>query len=477
MNDQNNNINNPFGGINSNQGQGEINNSVTPPLIPVTSPVPIQSVPPVETTPIQNDISSNTNEQPANNINTLNNSPESTSIEPNQSVPTATNDIPTPPPEINEEEKKRKNKFAKVIVPVLLLVVVVGGVISFSIINKPINIFSTALNKVIEGTNLVYEKDKYFNYELMLNLNSDSEMISQYADYINKVKLSGNIGHDKDDNFITNGKIIHDNNALLDYSILSNKKNNYIKLNNIIDKVFIINNTDELSTDNPALNNNVNLELEDYLSIKDIYLSAIKDSFQFATYKNEFTKLDGKLVKKFILKIDNNFTDRLYAILSTNQEFLDIMVKISNLDVSEVKKQMRDSMKEINERNIELNIFTSLLTTAPKRIEVLSDEISLNIDIDNNKYNYELLSKNVVEYTGSFTDNKTGNGRKITFDLTSSKNPTTLKVNLNLTNVDNIPSLDISNAIKIEELSDEDRQTIMNKLISMSSTEEETVIS
>ena len=443
-------------------------------------------------------------------------------------VPEAATEAIIPPfGENNLESDKKDNKKIIIIISVIAIVLalVVAGVIYF--LNSPKVLFFNSVNKtynqvVDELTD--YKSDSLKDYKnkavdttfnLKANLQTKSPEYKEMADFINKLSIDMQAGTDyKKKEFAYNIDLKSSNKTLINSSFYGTEKNMYIELKDLFSKYIKIDmseNYDEVFTEemNKDLTTIVN-------TAKDTYLKQL-DNKDFTKTKEEID-INGKKVKttKLSLSIDSKrfkeINDNAIDELLLDDNFIKAVSNYSGTEEKEVKDSL-ESTKDIKLDNEKLIIDTYLDKKDPIKYELSfkgesgtvtlsvvnyddyfdltvkqDDEISLSITKEkdktfvnlgsvtmeinkesDNKYNI-LIKQGSSEITGTLvtTEKEISKTEETsTFTLTMNFDKTTvLKIDgkTNIKVVDKIVIPDLKNNVDVNDLTEEDYNTIMANL-------------
>ena len=494
-NNTNNLDNNMTQGVNLNNGQiiqpiqnqpvtlGQVvNTSPSEPIVnqsnPVPTyqnPVPMQNVPNqmapnmMEQPVAQNNFSipttdnqmQNMSNQVANMNQPINNQPQNST---NQIVP---NNMATPPMEQPQEQTdnttKKKNPILLIVLIVVIILLAGGAACYYFILDNPQKIFTTAANQILQKANNINIGDKKtIDYNLSINASSEDENIQTVLNIINEIKLKGTYSGDTNNNTMS-GVINYKDGELLDYSVQTDGKILYTKLNNIYDKVIKIDTTSENEVEEiPQYSTDIN----DYKQIISSTSEAIKSVLNNANYKKENTKLDNQKVKKITLVIDEKFLTDFYDLLLQDNNFLTSYSKIMNEEESKIREMLNEAKTDASGNNEEVSLYLTNMKNELKRFEYIGGDYGLTIDINDNQYDFSIYESSVSKYVGYIKLSSLSNQQM----LSTSINMVEEKINLNINTIYSIDEnkeielFDTTDAIDYQDLSEEDMNSITTKL-------------
>lgn len=366
---------------------------------------------------------------------------------------------------------KKNTKKGVLIGGILILILLLIGIVTYLLLSvKPKKVFTTAIDKVY---NLSKENNQDTEkvsgkFTITTDIHSDEVEVEKILEIVNKLNISMDMGVDaKSKKMHMALDSLYNNKELINASIDILDSNAYVYLNDIYDKSLLvpIEGMDEMF----SLMENV----KDY----EIVLKQFKNALDKALKDEYFTKdnttitLNGKKVKVIENKLTLNEKNikEIASILSeelNNDEFIESFSRISATTKEEVKEMLNEMKQEISLEDGTL--FVSIYTKGIKNefagisIKDNKDVISLLKNTDTN-YSYEIKIEN-ENYKGDIevkTKGKDGH-LKISFDIEKIHGSVTFDF-VNNKEV-NLPNVDTSNAISIENLSETDSMNILNNL-------------
>jgi len=369
-----------------------------------------------------------------------------------------------------EEGDVVKKKTSPIVIIALILVLLVGLAAGYYfLLETPKKVFGTAYDKLlssVKDTKII--SDNYVNYDLSLNISGENENIKSLANVINQININGTSGYNSTDKtFVTNGMILYKNNELLNLSLLLNGNTNisYVKFNNLLDKVLMIE-PDADSNGEPIVSTNFNNDFGDYFELRDSILNALKKTLEVANYKKELVDFNGSKATKSTLLVDKKFIEQYYNNLQQDDSYVKNYAKINNMTENEAKVALKKSATEFKDKNEQVIVYTSLIKNEFLRLEFDSSTSNLIVSKNNTSYNYEYSENNTLKYSGIVNINKVADETNLTISMNMPEEKVNLGINCTYSNADSINALDIANATSVNELSEEETNELTSKLTS-----------
>lgn len=426
-----------------------------------------------------------------------------------------------------EKEKKGNKKVVLITIAILvLLALIIGAVIYF--LNRPKVLFFNSVNKtynqIIEeltdykSDSLKDYKNKAVNstFSLKANLQTNSPEYKELADFINKLSIDMKSDVDyKNKEFAYNIDLKSNNNTLINSSFYGTKQNMYIELKDLFSKYIKIDmseNYDEVFTED--MNKDLKLIVE---TVKDTYLKQL-DNKDFTKTKEEID-INGKKVKttKLSLNLDSKrfkeINEGAIDELLLDDEFIKAVSNYADLDEKDVKESLEDAKKTtFDDEELVINTYLNKKDSIKYEMIVKSDSEDLvvsGIDYDDyfdltvkegdsilasltkeddktfvklgtmtmeinkesdNKYNI-LIKSGSDEITGTLVTtekeiSKTEESGTFTLTLNfDTKTKLTVSGTANIKIVNKIEIPDLKNNVDANDLTEEDYNTIMTKLM------------
>jgi len=405
-------------------------------------------------------------------INEFNNRYNNHQYQYNQQQPTPNEQQEIKPKDYKDKEEidayfkdvKRKGFPIKFFFFLLILLMFGGIAYYYFVIDSPQNILLvTAKNTFanIKIDNTQYDTINY-DYELDINLLTNNKEYIDVTNIINKFYLTGNVGIDKN-NDKTYAKLnaFYEQKSLLTIDgYYQNDNYVYIKLNNLFDKVIKTKIDKEATTSNE-------IDTETLEKTINSLATIVIDTLKNAELKKEYTKLNKTIAKKVTLTIDEELTKELYNNMLSNKEFMENYSKLQGMTETEMKESINEDIDNLEDFTEKTYLYVTPLENEFLMIEVIEDEDRTVITKENDEYNYKIYTDSIIEYQGYISFEKEDNNYEITFTSENIEEEISFEINLDLSYEynTNIDSLDTTNAIGSESLTEDDGTKIAEKLI------------
>ena len=362
------------------------------------------------------------------------------------------------------KDVKRKGFPIKFFLFLLILLMFGGIAYYYFVFDSPHNILLMTIKNTftcIKQDNTEYKTINY-NYELDINLLTNNKEYVDITNIINNFYLTGNLGIDKNkkETFLKLNTFYEQKPLLTIDGYHQNDEYVYIKLNNLFDKVI----KTKIETEEDSTNEIDNETLEKTIkSTVDIMIDTLKK----AEFKKEYTKLNDTIAKKITFTIDEKLTKELYKNMLNNKEFMENYSKIQGMTESELKDSINEDINNIEDFTETTELYVTPLENEFLMIDITEDEDRTVITKEKDEYNYKIYTDSIIEYQGTISVEKEDNSYEIMFTSENIEEEMSFEINLDLSYEynTNIDSLDITNALDSEELTEEDGTKIAEKLI------------
>lgn len=363
-----------------------------------------------------------------------------------------------------------KNGLAVAIIGILVLLILGGLGIWYYTTNKADVMINKIIDKVFDGVTFKNEENSEITYDLSLNIKSEN-LESEALDIINNTKIKGSIYiNSKDKYTLINLGAIYEDKELLSFDAYYNDNTIYLQEESIYDKYVSINIPEELQTE---INNMYTINEKDINIVKKGIKNALKNALKEETFIKEKvdTNINGKNTKANSLKLiinDENRKEILTKIskyLKDNDEFLDSM---SNLTDS-TSQEIFNSLESLTENYT--NTYTT--TTIILYTTGITNELA-KVDIKSEQ-NEKEVSRVVCE-SDTCDIQIINDGEQMNMNILMNETSSTIKINgkmgeddvsLTLNLKENYNKKDapkINESVNIDEISEEDMNTIMTNL-------------
>ena len=363
-----------------------------------------------------------------------------------------------------------KNGLAVAIIGILVLLILGGLGIWYYTTNKADVMVNKIIDKVLDGVTFKNEENSEITYDLSLNIKSEN-LESEALDIINNTKIKGSIYiNSKDKYTLINLGATYEDKELLSFDAYYNDNTIYLQEKSIYDKYVSINIPEELQTE---INNMYTINEKDINIVKKGIKNALKNALKEETFIKEKvdTNINGKSTKANSLKLiinDENRKEILTKIsnyLKDNDEFLDSM---SNLTDS-TSQEIFNSLESLTENYT--NTYTT--TTIILYTTGITNELA-KVDIKSEQ-NEKEVSRVVCE-SDTCDIQIINDGEQMNMNILMNETSSTIKINgkmgeddvsltLNLKeNYNKKDASKINESVNIDEISEEDMNTIMTNL-------------
>ena len=363
-----------------------------------------------------------------------------------------------------------KNGLAVAIIGILVLLILGGLGIWYYTTNKADVMVNKIIDKVLDGVTFKNEENSEITYDLSLNIKSEN-LESEALDIINNTKIKGSIYiNSKDKYTLINLGATYEDKELLSFDAYYNDNTIYLQEKSIYDKYVSINIPEELQTE---INNMYTINGKDINIVKKGIKNALKNALKEETFIKEKvdTNINGKNTKANSLKLiinDENRKEILTKIskyLKDNDEFLDSM---SNLTDS-TSQEIFNSLESLTENYT--NTYTT--TTIILYTTGITNELA-KVDIKSEQ-NEKEVSRVVCE-SDTCDIQIINDGEQMNMNILMNETSSTIKINgkmgkddvsltLNLKeNYNKKGAPKINESVNIDEISEEDMNTIMTNL-------------
>ena len=371
-----------------------------------------------------------------------------------------TNQVVAPTGQAPTEETPKKKSVLPIILLAVILLLVGGFCLYYFVLDNPKTIFikatETMFAKVEENLNR-NNGNATTEYTLGLNLSSEDEQIKPVLDIVNAIKLTGTYWEDGSTG-INSGTITYKDNELINYGLQIDKSDVYIKLNDIYDKAILISDAEQMPQNS--------IDMNDYRQLESSIKAALLKSLDGANYKKEMVSLNGDKAKKITLNVDEKFLTTMFNLLLQDSKFIDSYAKITAEEKDEVTELLRKSITDAKNNDEDISIYLSLKNEF-KKLEYSSEKDLYSVEINNDQYNFSIAEDDNLVFDGYFKLSETNGQNFLNISLNAVEEK--LRINANVIyKVDNTKTpelMDVTDAVKAEELSEEDTNNIMSKLL------------
>lgn len=370
------------------------------------------------------------------------------------------NEIPDSEIEEYFKDAKKKSFPIGILFGIIILVLIAVFCFYYFVIDSPKVIIYNYYNSLLKNysSNKEYNSVKYdFNYKF----NSDNSDYVDLFNILNKISFNGNIDIDIDNmNLYSYINILYNSQDLLDLSGYYDDKYIYFKSNKLFDKTIMSEIIDD-STDNKK--DIDDSEIND--SIKEHILDNLVKSLDNAKYEKRYKRGDSSFVKEIKLRIDEDFFRDFYGNLLNDNEFIEKVSLKLDISESELKDQINKIVNDIDEDYLDIIIDLSVFDNKFLKIDVVSEDIRIVIEKEDNGYNYKYYDNSIIMYQGSLKLYKEDNNYKLDLVLDIVEDDLVLDISgdFSFDKIDNINRLD-NNTILFDDMTEDDYNKIVDNV-------------
>ena len=393
--------------------------------------------------------------------------------------------------QVNEDFNEKKPKKTKLIVGIVLTLIVIAALIAyFCIVTKPQYVFDKAIDNFFTEEIKDFNSIK-FNLNLKISAETDDAEVKTALEELKKCSIKTEVQLDinkKKEIFALGLK--YGDEPVIGIQEYYNDGELYAYFNEIFDKYIKIDLNEEekesfaemfeMFATNRKQNATANKILIEELK------KQIKKEGNFEKVSDEITigEKDEKVAKHTLelsLEEMNSIISNICENLAENDEFLKCFDNFDGKELKEIAEEMKnDSLTD--EGKIKISLYTRGILN-----KIVAVEFELDTEDENtggllvvkekeNMYSYKVNVKtngaNIQAIHGKVQleeqKNKNSESGKITISMETSKLIADLKINLELNySVDfdkEIDEINTNNSVKIEELTEEDYESIQNAL-------------
>lgn len=360
-----------------------------------------------------------------------------------------------PKPIYSSEAPKEKSKKGILIgIIVLLVLAIVGGFVYLKFFgNISHKVYKLAVEKGIGNIFDSVRADDAYQYDISFNVNldvSDEIVPNDVKDLINNLKLNLTTQIDKvNHKAFIKLDTMHQNESILKADVLAELNTNiaYVHLPDFLDKYIIAENND-FSELTKALDKKY-----DYKAIEKV----LKREVVKLIKEEECTNEDGYYIWKVNSKDLANRTAAMINILKSDSEFVNAMG-----GKDEVEAMFGTGFITADDITKSFDIIIKL---NDKSYDITFDTYNISGDVNDDTLTYNIKQQGTSLMSGSITTKGSIDDRTVNVMVTVPQ-VGTIKVNVasKYSKLVNIDDIDKANAIKSDEISEEDRLLMQQKL-------------
>lgn len=364
--------------------------------------------------------------------------------------------------EVEEYFKEVKNRSFPTGLIFLVLIILMCSTISYYyfVVDSPKNVFLTVINDVL--SNIDYKQHEKINYEFSLNTNMETtnKENAKIVNIIEEIALTGNGGIDlKNIKNYSKLNTFYKGDTLLTVDAYLETDNLYFKLDKLYDKVIKVSSDEEAKQEQAE-------EIEELTPLIKTLKETIIDNLNNASYQKKYVDLNDVKVKKVTLLINKKFLENLYLDLLESDNFIETYSKLTNKKTKEVTETINKLINKLDDETIKVSLYLSILENKFIMLETINKEEQITITKENNKYNYKIYNDSIIEYQGYAELIKNNNDYDISISVDDVKEELAIifNIDLSLDYEKDIDSLDTTNNIDYEKLTDNDISKIKTNL-------------
>lgn len=407
-------------------------------------------------------------ETPAQNLNNLLDSELPYNIETQNSYQ----------PSNNEGEPKKKPILFPIVMVILLLTLLgIGGIFFSKTLVKPTprQIFNTAIKSAFLNTTTLLDKNNDIingTFSLKSNITGDNIDTSETKIFniLNNIFISAEYNIDyKNKVALVSFNSTYEDAELLKADVYFKNDKGYVLLNNVYDKY--------LSTD--IENYNDMFTRFEYTGDHKIVIEEMQKAIISSLKDDYFIKEETDGITKSILYLDITSGPALikdiFTYLDNSPKFKTSLSNALDTEEKEINDYIKEVLNEFKEPSyasgiIKIAIYTDNKTKEFKKFEIKieennSEEIIIITKNDSKNYDYQYYLDAKEVYSGNVIIKSEGENTNIKSSMTMEGCTVGLDINYSIKYNEVIKELDVSNNIDYATLTDEDFNTIYNKLI------------
>lgn len=396
------------------------------------------------------------------------------------------------------EETKVKTKNTKgliaIIIAIILLIAIIGGAIYYlSICSKTETILKKAIDNSINAYQKAIQEDEYetidtkIGADLKLDIEEDNDEYTKVVDFINALDLQLNVQMDRENKqVVAKLESNYENDELLNADAYIDVEDGtlYMYLKDMFDKSIefdIKDQIDEMGEDVTEMfsktytkENKENLKKSSEI-IKNELKNIVKT--EYCSNEKEEITINGqntKVTKNTISMTYEQLSDeliKLFTNLKDNQEFINCYENKEEVTdyLDELIKDLEHQKDSYEDTIINISLYTTGIMQKFVKLDIQVEDDSKNVAkveiIKNSQDNYDFIASDEENKEIVKLNIKSINSNESTCTIEINVPDTgkmTLNLNISYKINEAIDQIDTRNSIKEEDLTDEDRETLMN---------------
>ena len=363
-------------------------------------------------------------------------------------------------------DAKKKSFPTGIIFLILFLICISGGIYYYFVIDNPQNIFKTIFNNGINRLEINSN-----NKQMSIDFSIDTDITTNNKEYLDIVNILTQISIKGTEMVDYNekkayGKIdtFYQGKDLLSMELLYEDNNAYLKLYEIFDKVIKFQFDEEEKKDMDA-------SFEHEKDSINIISKKLTDNIEYllenAKYSKEYTKIEEKPVKKITLLINKELMEEFFDTLINDQEFIQNYSLLFDMTEDETIKSLKELKNKLTKHDEKISLYLTILKNEFLMLENIFGEKRVTIVKEEEQYLYKMYSNSIIEYQGYVTIKKDNNNYQISFSIEDIEEEINIEINFDFSIEYNktIESMDITNSIDYENMTEEDINKITDNLL------------
>ena len=372
----------------------------------------------------------------------------------------------------------KKNGYKGLICAVILILLI--GLIGFGYYykNKPEVIFKTTTSRVHKSLYIDDNvKSNKVDFDFLLNVDVSgnkelaTEEVKKLVNVVNNLLFKFSLYNDLESNILNLGiNTQYNKKELFNTSVYYENNKVYLDLKDLYDKIIY----DEVEVDKDE--NKINVD--DVKTILDEYFTGLEEALNKAKFETEKVNLNGSKVtkNKLIINSDNikDVYKTLLDYLTNSDKFLKAFSNISGMKSDEIKETLGKEEIPKLEKSISINLYTKGFNNDVVKASIESGEKEILTMAQTSKDSYEMkLSSADFEFK---CDIKSKDSKDAQMVCSTEVEKVKLGYTMNIKVDDNYkfekPSIKADKLVKFSEMSEEDTNKIMEKLMGKDAVKE-----
>lgn len=390
----------------------------------------------------------------------------------------------------NEVKKSKKGLW----ICLAILIVAIIAVLAYKFLTpqNPKDVFVSKINEAMSGTTSMKSDKMNATLALSANIETDNEELKQVAQSVNQGKVTLNVQTDSNTNKMSmSADVDYQGSNLLSGKVFYQKgdKNAYVYVKDLFDKYLKFNMEEALGDEEDLAEA---LEVSDFGKVLDenkankIFANTLKENLKDEYFSKEKTEdMDKVTMKLTVAELKTVYVNTMTS-LKNNQEFLNCYEKADK--VKEILEKANELVNEIDDEydnaTVEVSLYTKGSLNETKKVEfkvVVSEKEEGTFTltkVDANNYEFNVTAKteesnmpvSVEALNGKVNIQKVDNDTKkitVVVDNVPEVGKVTLNIETKMTNTTDLDSVDVSNSVDVNNMSQQDMMTLYTNLTKM----------